>query len=51
MTPADLQTEREHEYQTRLGMMCGAGEPTREQMDQTARIADEHVSAIEREVT
>ena len=47
MTPEDRERERMVEVQTRLGMMCGSGVPTREQREIAARIADEHIEAIE----
>lgn len=41
MTPTELATERQHIIQTRLAILCGAGQPTREQFNIAIREADE----------
>ena len=47
MTPTDRKREYEVELLTRIGMLCGTGQPTAEQEREAARIAEEHVEAVE----
>lgn len=45
MTTEEQRTEWLVERDTRIGTMCGAGEPTDEQKAIASKIADEHVAA------
>lgn len=47
MTEKESRREWEVAYQTALGRMCGAGEPTAEQIRVAKQEADEHVAACE----
>lgn len=41
MTTEELKAERSYRIQERLGIMCGSGEPTMEQIEIAEREADE----------
>jgi hypothetical protein len=41
MTPEELAVERSYRVQERLGIMCGSGEPTMEQIEIAEREAEE----------
>lgn len=48
MTQEQRICEWDHEYKTRIGMICGYEEPTPQDKDEAARAADEHITAIEK---
>ena len=46
MTEPELQAEWRHIYETRLGILCGAGEPTEEQLAIAQTEADKAVEEL-----
>lgn len=47
MTEFEAEYEHYVETLTRLGLMCGSGDPTPEQCEIAKMIADEHVAACQ----
>lgn len=49
MTAAEAKLEFDYRYAERLGHLCGASEPTREQIDLAFKEASEAVETLKRE--
>lgn len=46
LTPEEAKAEFDYTYAERLGLMCGADKPTREQIDMAFAEAETHVNTL-----